>query len=186
MAARAPEPVALGDGYEMRALRADDAPALAEAYRRNAEHLAPWDPRRPAGFFTTAGQAAAVADVLASAEQGLTVPWLLTCEGALVGRVNLNNVVRGVLWSAALGYWVDAAHQGRGLATRAVRLACDEARARGLHRVEAGTLVHNERSQRVLLRCGFERYGLAPKYLFIAGAWQDHVLFQCLLHDEPL
>jgi ribosomal-protein-alanine N-acetyltransferase len=47
-----------------------------------------------------------------------------------------------------------------------------------LHRAEAGTLVHNIGSQRVLERNGFARYGLAPKYLRIAGRWQDHVLFQ--------
>mgnify|MGYP006198905717 CR=1 FL=1 len=38
-----------------------------------------------------------------------------------------------------LGYWVDQAHTGRGLATAAVTAACDAARAWGLHRVEAGT-----------------------------------------------
>ena len=53
----------------------------------------------------------------------------------------------------------------------------------GLHRVEAGTLVHNRASQRVLERNGFVRYGLAPQYLRIAGRWQDHVLFQVLNPD---
>jgi ribosomal-protein-alanine N-acetyltransferase len=50
----------------------------------------------------------------------------------------------------------------------------------GLHRIEAGTLLHNVRSQRVLERNGFVRFGVAPAYLKIAGAWQDHVLFQVL------
>jgi ribosomal-protein-alanine N-acetyltransferase len=35
----------------------------------------------------------------------------------------------------------------------------------------------------VLARVGFERIGFAPGYLKIAGQWQDHVLFQRLLHD---
>ncbi|MNH44766.1 ribosomal-protein-S5-alanine N-acetyltransferase [compost metagenome] len=54
-----------------------------------------------------------------------------------------------------------------------------------LHRMQAATLLHNIGSQRVLLGNGFERIGLAPKYLRIAGEWQDHVLFQRLL-EEPL
>ena len=54
-----------------------------------------------------------------------------------------------------------------------------------LHRVEAGTLVDNAASQVVLRRCGFEPYGTAAQYLFIAGAWQDHLLFQRVLHDHP-
>ena len=50
----------------------------------------------------------------------------------------------------------------------------------GLHRLQADTLVHNAASQRVLARNGFTRIGLAPRYLRIAGRWQDHVLHQRL------
>jgi len=49
-----------------------------------------------------------------------------------------------------------------------------------LHRLEAGTLVHNTASQRVLEKNGFVQYGSAPGYLRIAGRWQDHLLFQRL------
>ena len=48
----------------------------------------------------------------------------------------------------------------------------------GLHRLEAGTLVDNHASQRVLEKNGFERYGLARKLLKINGEWRDHVLFE--------
>jgi len=51
--------------------------------------------------------------------------------------------------------------------------------------VEAGTLPHNLASQGVLLSAGFEQIGTAPRYLFIAGRWQDHHLYQRLLHDDP-
>ena len=54
----------------------------------------------------------------------------------------------------------------------------------GLHRVEASTLLHNVASQRVLARNGFEQYGTAPRYLQIAGRWQDHLLF-ARLKDDP-
>ncbi len=48
----------------------------------------------------------------------------------------------------------------------------------GLHRIQAGTLVDNVRSQRVLERNGFVRFGVAPAYLHIAGEWRDHALYQ--------
>jgi ribosomal-protein-alanine N-acetyltransferase len=67
-----------------------------------------------------------------------------------------------------------------------VQHAAGRALDRGLHRLEGGTLLHNEASQRVLLRSGFEFFGIAPKLLFIAGAWQDHRLYQRILHDDPL
>jgi [ribosomal protein S5]-alanine N-acetyltransferase len=176
----------LPEGYDMREIEAADAGPLAEAYRRNREHLEPWEPTREESFFTERGQQAAVGASLTAASQGLLVAWVLTQGADIVGRMNLNNVVRGVLQSGSLGYWVDAGHLGRGLASGAVELACTEAQRRGLHRVEAGTLLHNRASQRVLERCGFEHYGTAPSYLFIGGAWQDHRLYQRILHDRPL
>src|SRR4051812_49172145 len=157
------------EGYTIRELEAEDAPAMADAYRRNREHLAPWDPRRDEDFYTERGQATAVAGQLASVRSGLLAAWVLTGGEEIVGRVNLNNIVLGVFRSASIGYWVDAEHQGRGLAGGAVEYACAQAQGRGLHRVEAGTLLHNAASQRVLERCGFEPYGTAPRYLFIAG-----------------
>ena len=70
---------------------------------------------------------------------------------------------------------------GQGFATQAVGEAVAYAFEQlGLHRVQAGTLVHNEASQGVLARNGFEQFGLAPRYLEIEGAWQDHLLFQRL------
>jgi ribosomal-protein-alanine N-acetyltransferase len=98
--------------------------------------------------------------------------------------VTLTNITRGPFLSCSLGYWVSEKSNGRGVATQAVariaRLAFDEF---ALHRIEAGTLVHNAGSQRVLERNGFQRYGLAPRYLKIAGEWRDHVLFQ-LVSEE--
>ena len=97
----------------------------------------------------------------------------------VVGRITLNDIVRGPFQSCHLGYWLSAAENGRGLATAAVRditrVAFEELR---LHRIQAATLLHNIRSQRVLERSGFVRFGVAPAYLKIAGQWQDHALYQ--------
>lgn len=91
----------------------------------------------------------------------------------------LNEIVRGPLQSCSLGYWVSASDNGRGVATAAVRdiirVAFEEL---GLHRIQAGTLLHNVRSQRVLEHNGFVRFGVAPEYLNIAGEWQDNALYQ--------
>lgn len=171
--------------YEIRALGADDAPALAASYSRNREHLAPWDPQRSEDFFTDAGQRKDAEAKLEAARLGLVDPWVVWHDDEVVGRVNLNNIVRGVFQNASVGYWVDHGHTGRGLATAAVGFALHRATEMGLHRVEAGTLVHNVASQGVLKRCGFDQYGAAADYLFIAGAWQDHLLFQRILHDRP-
>ena len=100
--------------------------------------------------------------------------------------ITLSNVVRGPWQNATLGYWIDKDHLRRGLARASVEFLEERALELGLHRLEAGTMVENVASQRVLEACGYERYGLAPKLLYLNGAWRDHVLFQRLLHDRPL
>lgn len=174
------------EGYDTRPLSASDAAGLAAAYDRNREHLAPWEPVRRPSFYTVQGHTAVIESRLDSIAAGLGMSWTIRQRDEIVGMISLNNLVRGTLQSVSVGYWLDAGHQGRGVMTEAVEFACDQARGVGLHRVEACTLVHNERSMRVLTRCGFEEYGLARDFLFIAGRWQDHRLFQRILHDRPL
>ena len=166
-------------------MRVSDAAALAVAYRRNEEHLRPWEPLRAPEFFTEAGQQRELERQQEAVQRGLVDAWVLLDGDQVVARLNLNNVVRGVLQSASIGYWVDHAYTGRGIAGGLVELAQHRAGVLGLHRLDAGTLPSNRASQRVLERAGFERFGLAPQMLFIAGAWQDQVLFQRILHDEP-
>ncbi|MCW2635681.1 MAG: acetyltransferase [Blastococcus sp.] len=168
-----------------RLISPDDAPALSELLRQNREFLAPWEPLHDDDWFTAKGQDTAIRTVLARHEDGTALPHVvLDADGELAGRITLANVVRGAFLSANLGYWVAANRNGKGLASAAVRhvtaIAFGEL---GLHRVEAGTLVHNSASQRVLERTGFVRFGLAPRYVRIAGRWQDHVLFQLLNED---
>ncbi|WP_229076718.1 GNAT family N-acetyltransferase [Actinoplanes sp. DH11] len=165
----------------IRPVRADDAADLAALLTANRDYLAPWDPIREDSYWTEAGQRKIITDLL---RQPTALPYVIVVDGRIAGRVNLSNVVRGPFLSASLGYWVAEEMSGRGVATAAVAAVLRSAfTEHGLHRVEAGTLTHNVRSQRVLERNGFTRFGLAPRYLKIAGEWRDHVLFQVL--NEP-
>jgi [ribosomal protein S5]-alanine N-acetyltransferase len=163
-----------------RLITPDDAAVLAELLQINRDFLAPWEPDRAETHFTEAGQRVAIQAALAEHAHGRSLPCVMVDEaGMVVGRVNLNNIVRGAFQSASLGYWLASAAGGRGLATAAVRditrLAFTEL---GLHRIQADTLVHNVPSRRVLARTGFVQIGTAPRYLKIAGRWQD-----CILHQ---
>ncbi len=176
----------LGDGIVLRPVETADADGLARAYVRNREHLRPWEPWRPEHFFTTAGQEARLRDLAEQREAGRVMPWVLADGERLVGAVNLNDMVHGPFRNAHQGYWIDAGYAGRGLTTRAVEVVCRVADERlGLHRVQAGTLLDNVASQRVLRKCGFEPFGTAPNYLHINGEWRDHLLFQRILNDRP-
>jgi ribosomal-protein-alanine N-acetyltransferase len=164
-----------------RLICTSDAADLAALLIANRDHLAPYEPDRPAEYFTADGQHKVIEDVLRQHDEGNALPLVIVDDGRLRGRITLSTIVRGPFQSASLGYWVDAGSGGRGLGTAAVqdivRVAFGDL---GLHRIDAGTLVDNLRSQRVLRKNGFQPYGLAPRYLKIAGDWRDHVLFQLL------
>ncbi|RNE63627.1 GNAT family N-acetyltransferase [Cryobacterium tepidiphilum] len=178
------QPRQLSHDVLLRELRLSDASALAAAYVRNRHYLSPWEPVRLEEFYTEAWQATDTAKRLGAREAGEGYPLGLFAGDDLVGRFNLAGIVRGPFQSAGLGYWVDNAYAGRGLASATVQAIVETAREElGLHRIEASTLLHNVGSQRVLLKAGFQQIGMAPRYLKIAGKWQDHNLYQVVLHD---
>jgi len=87
-------------------------------------------------------------------------------------------VVRGVAHSANLGYALCHGCEGRGWMHEALHAGIEQvfSPAVGLHRIQAAYRPENHRSAAVLMRLGFEREGLARDYLYIAGAWRDHVI----------
>jgi ribosomal-protein-alanine N-acetyltransferase len=180
------DPIELAPGIIFRTVTETDADALAQAYDRNREHLARWDPRREQSFYTVEHQRAVIARQLREQAEGRLVRWVLAAEEDVVGTATLSNIILGPFRSADLGYWIDASYLGMGLATGAVNAICAYAnREIALHRIAAGTLIHNVRSQRVLAKCGFQEYGLAPNHTYIDGQWQDHLRFQKILNNNP-
>jgi [ribosomal protein S5]-alanine N-acetyltransferase len=156
----------------IRRLTLEDAGELAAVLAENREFLAGSSPVSAEGFFTVEGQRARL-------EGDGSERFAILDGGRIAGTVSISNIVHDPLQSATLGYWVAEPVNGRGLATRAVREVVDIAfEELGLHRLEAATLVENAPSQRVLEKNGFERIGLARRYLQIAGEWRDHLLFQ--------
>lgn len=160
----------------------EDAPALLDFTLRNRAFLAPWEPRRGDSRYTLA----AMVEQLAGAAPARLQYLAFDDAGRVVGQAALSNVVHApVFLSATLGYAVDEQCQRRGIASAMVRHVVGDAfTTHGLHRVEAGTLVHNVASQRVLERCGFTRIGISPRHVRIDGRWQDHVLYSITAEDR--
>jgi ribosomal-protein-alanine N-acetyltransferase len=160
----------------IRPLVAADAEELAALYQANREFLAPYEPIRPADFYTASGQRRRLQE---ADEDGEGWRFAILDGDEIAGRINLTDVIRGPLQLANVGYFVDQRRNGRGLASAAladvVAFAFGEA---GLHRLEAGTLPDNLTSQRVLEKNGFVRFGLARKLLLLGEEWRDHVLFE--------
>lgn len=105
-------------------------------------------------------------------------------DDALVGVVNLNNIVRGLFQSGYLGFYAFEPWARRGHMSAGLRLVIDQAfGVIGLHRLEANIQPANVSSIALVRSCGFRREGYSPRYLRIAGAWRDHERWAILANE---
>lgn len=107
-----------------------------------------------------------------------------TEDGAIVGLINLSQIVRGNFESAYLGYYVGARHAGKGYMTEAIGLTLRHAfEDLKLHRLEANIQPGNVASIALVRRAGFVREGYSQRYLKICGRWRDHERWAILAED---
>lgn len=151
----------------------------AAFFAANRLHFARWDPPRAeveSATYWERALAASQADFEAGRSVAL-VAFEREGSGLLVARINVTQIVRGAFHSCMLGYAIDHRYEGRGLMHEALAASIDWLFGTlNLHRVQANHRPENARSARLLARLGFTREGLAREYLFIDGAWRDHVL----------
>ncbi len=177
----------------IRPLRLRDAAAWSEARIRNEAWLATWEGRQPnlppASWEERHSPAAFTATLRVlrrEAKEGRSLPFALTYDGELAGQVTVATVVRGAFQSANVGYWVDRRLAGRGVMPTALAMVVDHCFTQvGLYRIEANIRPENTPSRRVVEKLGFREEGLHPRYLYIDGAWRDHLCFAVTVEDVP-
>lgn len=173
-------PVVEGDGVRLRPFREDDLPRLVEGIAdADTQYWLAFMPRDP-------DEAAArryletVTDRLATNH---TITWAFSepADDLLLGVVGLYR-----MRDPELGYWTHPAARGRGLTTRAARLAVDHAFGPlGLERLVAYVSAPNAASRRVLESVGMRSMGVQRRaartgagevvdlagYDLLAGEW---------------
>jgi len=175
-----------GERIYIRAPERRDWEQWVEVRSRNKRFLKPWSPAASLSNLTREGynRRLAVYEDDWDDDRGYAFFVFRQDNGALIGGVTLNNIIRGAGQMATLGYWLDEAETKQGFMTEAALLACQFGfSALRLHRIQAGTLPENAASQKVLRNCGFKPEGVARKYILIANEWRDHQMFS-LLSDE--
>nr|WP_242844143.1 GNAT family protein [Clostridium sulfidigenes] len=167
-----------GNKISIRVLNSDDASDLLEYYTRNKEFLSKFEPHRDEEFYTVEVQKQSLIENYKEFIKGEGAHFGIYKAEKMIGRIRIYNIVHGVFKSAFIGYSMDEQYQGNGYMKEAVSLVVTYAYEElGLHRIEATTLVDNEKSQRVLKACGFNELGICKEYLHINGKWRDHVIF---------
>ncbi len=185
-------PVVRGELVTLRVPQTQDYSDWAELRAVSREHLRPWEPEWSRDELTRASFRRRLRYYHKDIREEVGYAFFIfrSRDDQLLGGLTISNIRRGVTQAASIGYWIGLPHAGHGYMTAAVRQASNFVfSGLRLHRIEAACLQNNFASMAVLERNGFQREGLARKYLKIDGRWQDHILFALLsedMHGEAL
>lgn len=164
------------------ALALPEAAPRMVAYRRdNWEFHAPWSGPRGQDELSVMVWRRRLEQWVKDERDGLALRLMLfprgDTGGSVLGTVNFTQMLRGSFHACYLGYDLDKRAEGRGLMQEALEASIPHIFGPlRLHRIMANYLPYNQRSGAVLRRLGFVPEGYARDYLFIDGAWRDHVL----------
>ncbi len=172
----------------LRPLVPQDFNAWSEVRRRNGEWLTQWEPMRLPHHPDPETNREVFAARCGSRDRerlaGSQYAFGIFVDGAFAGELNLNNIVRGAMQSATIGYWIDRARAGRSLMSESIvvlmQFAFEEL---NLHRLEICIIPRNSNSRRVVEKLQLREEGTALRFLEINGAWEDHVRFGLTIEE---
>lgn len=148
---------------------------------RNQRRLARWEPwaEHPA---TVAALRSFIRSCLDGFAAGTQVQTYIGVGGRLVGSCGIRISVPAR--TGEIGYWLDAEHEGRGIATRSARALVTSAfQERGLLRMELRTAVDNVRSRALAERLGFVQEGIQRAAQVFSNRRTDMALYSTLARE---
>jgi ribosomal-protein-serine acetyltransferase len=167
--------------FLLRPLVEADAEELHSLIEANRRRLAQW--LRWAATQTIGDTVGFIRETEAQADRNDGFQRGIVIDERLAGVIGFI----GVDWenrSTSLGYWLSAAHEGRGVMTRAVRIMVDHAlQAWELNRVEIRVAAENRRSRAIPERLGFRRGRTLRKAEQVNGRYLDSVVYSMLAAD---
>lgn len=176
------------DRLRLSVLRKSAAVKVCDYYVRNRAFHKKWAQTQPDSYFTVRTQKDYLKSDASQFWDDRLVPFFVFDKNdheKILGRISLFNIVRGGMQSAAVGYHQDEEACGNGYMTEALKAVCQFGfKEIKLHRIEAFILPCNERSLKLIRRCGFSQEGLRKSYMHINGKWEDHESFA--LFEENL
>jgi [ribosomal protein S5]-alanine N-acetyltransferase len=101
-----------------------------------------------------------------------------------VGNIGIHRCSDVYSGSAELGYFIGEPYWNKGITSRAVKLVCRIGFSDpGLIRIHSGVFGFNIASQRVLVKCGFQREGVFRNAVYKNGILTDEIRYALLRED---
>lgn len=164
---------------ELRPVEPSHAQQLFAVIDRNRAHLRRWLPWVDATKSIDDEQAFITRDLARRKTDG-AFHCAIFENGALVGGIGLHSIDPPNR-KAEIGYWLDEAHQGKGIITRACRdLVTHLFSDMNLHRVSIYCGVENHRSRAVPQRLGFWQEGIHRDAEWVNDHFIDLVCYAML------
>ncbi|MBW3694844.1 30S ribosomal protein S5 alanine N-acetyltransferase [Vibrio sp. T187] len=163
----------------LRTAEPKDADMISEYFTANRAFLKPWEPAREDVFFSSIGWAQRLIKLNELHKMGLGYYCLLIDAETekMLGTISFSNLSRFPFYACNLGYSLAESAQGHGYMRRGLSMAVQYMfDHQNMHRLMAGYMPRNKRSEAVLQHVGFEREGYAKDYIQINGKWEDHIL----------
>jgi len=172
----------LTGGAELRLMERRHAEQIYTVVERNREYLRkwlPWVDKTHSAADTRAFIDSAIAQFADT--NGLAAGiWV---RGRFAGAIGMH----AVDWNncaSSIGYWIDEAHQGRGLVTAACRAVLayifEDLK---LNRVEIRAGVRNRKSRAIPVRLGFRKEGVLREAGWLGDRYTDLVVYSMLASE---
>jgi ribosomal-protein-serine acetyltransferase len=177
-------PIELSDTHALRLVRESDASELAALIDANRMHLAQWLPWAAGNRLEDTRQFMRQAVRQHADDNGFQAAIVRPGpRPRIVGVIGFHVIQWPHRWTS-LGYWMDAAEQGRGTMTRAVRAMLEHAFGTWeLNRVEIRAATDNHRSRAIPERLGFRQEGTLRQVERVGGRFLDHAVYGLLAEE---
>jgi RimJ/RimL family protein N-acetyltransferase len=182
-----PEPPLADEVVSLRPWTPDDVPDIAAACAE--EEIASWLDQIPQPY-TEDDARFYVAATREGWRSGTELAFAIAdaASGEVLGSIGIRHLGGVDEGTAEIGYWVKRDARGRGVATRALRLASRWAlRDAGIERLQLRADTDNVPSQRVAERAGFVREGVlrASRFNPRRNRRADFAIYSLLPGEEP-
>jgi ribosomal-protein-serine acetyltransferase len=170
------------DDVELQPVRVEDAEEFFALVDKNRNRLHSWLAWAELSYSledTTRFLELSVAEYATRSSLTMTIRY----KGTLCGAIGLHTIDRRHT-NSSIGYWIDEAHEGKGIVSTACRAVITEGfQTFGLHRIEIRCATWNHRSSAIPRRLGFVEEGILREAEWIHNRWVDLRVFSMLAQD---